>query len=93
MGGGTPIVQMKLYTAAAVPSASVPAQSCVDVKGMAAGLTASEQVLGITPPKPLGDLGLNAYAGAANSVTLPFCNPSTTAVSTPGGTYTFLDVR
>jgi hypothetical protein len=93
VGGGTPIAQMKLYTALAVPSSSVPAQSCADVKGTAAGLTSSEQVLGITPPKPLGNLGLNAYAGVANSVTLHFCNPSTTAVSTPAGTYTFLGVR
>jgi hypothetical protein len=63
------------------------------VKGNAAGLTAGEQVLGITPPKPLGNLGLNAYPGAANTVTLHFCNPSATAVSTPPGTYTFLGVR
>jgi hypothetical protein len=93
VGGGTPIAQMKIYSAAAVPSAPVPAQSCADLKGTAAGLSASEQVLGITPPKPLGNLALNAYAGAANSVILHFCNPSASAVNTPPGTYTFLGVR
>ena len=93
VGGGTPISQMKIYSATAVPSAPVPAQSCADVKGTAAGLSASEQVLGITPPKPLGNLALNAYAGAANSVILHFCNPSASGVNTPPGTYTFLGVR
>jgi hypothetical protein len=93
VGGGTPISQMKLYAAAAVPSASIPGQSCADIKGSAPGLTSSEQVLGITPPKPLGNLALNAYPTATNSVTLHFCNPSTSAVTTPPGTYTFLGVR
>ena len=93
VGSGTPIARMKLYSASAVQSVSVPAQSCVDAKGAAKGLASTEQVLGVTPPKPLGNLALNAYPGAADVVVLHFCNPSSTAVSTPAGAYTFLGVR
>jgi hypothetical protein len=93
VGGGTPISKMKVYTASAVPSISVPAQSCADAKSAVAGLAANEQVLGVTPPKALGNLAVNAYAGAANSVTLHFCNPSTGAINSPSGAYTFLGVR
>jgi hypothetical protein len=92
LGEGTPISQMKVYTAAAV-SVSIPAQSCADGKATAAGLTPTEQVLSVAPPKPLGNLSLNAYPGGANIVIMHFCNPSTSAASAPAGSYTFLGVR
>jgi hypothetical protein len=93
VGGGSALSQVKVYTTAAVPSASVPGQSCSDVKGSVAGITPGEQVLGITPPKALGNLALNAYAGGPGVVTLHFCNPSTSAVNTPSGAYVFLGVH
>lgn len=93
VGGGTPISQMKTYTSAAISSVAVPAQSCADAKVSVTGLAANEQVLGITPPKPLGNLAVNAYAGSANVLILHFCNPSTTAVNSPPGVYTFLGIR
>jgi hypothetical protein len=93
VGGGTPISRMKIFTTAAVASAPVGAQSCADVKASAADLGANDQVLGVTPPKALGNLALNAYASAANTVTLHFCNPSSAAVSTPAGQYSFLGVH
>jgi hypothetical protein len=93
VGGGSPLSQVKLYTAAIVPASPVSPQSCVDIKGAVAGLNPGEQILGITPPKPLGNLGLNAYVGAANVLTLHFCNPSSSTVSAPSGTYTFLGLR
>jgi hypothetical protein len=93
VGGGSPLSQVKVYTTAAVPSAAVPGQSCADVKGSVAGITPGEQVLGITPPKALGNVALNAYAGSSGIVILHFCNPSTSAVNTPSGAYVFLGVH
>jgi len=51
VGGGSAIAQMKMFTTAAVAATNIPAQSCVDVKGAANGLTAADQITGITPPK------------------------------------------
>lgn len=93
VGSGTLVAQMKIYTLAAVPSVSVATQSCADTKGSTAGIAANAQVLGLAPPKRLGNLAVNAYARAANVVILHFCNPSTRAVNSPPGTYTFRGVR
>lgn len=92
VGGGTPISQMKTYTVAAT-SVSVPAQACADGKASANGLNAGEQVLGLTPPRALGNLALNVYAASANVLTLHFCNPSPKPVDSPAGSYVFLGVR
>ena len=64
-----------------------------EAKGSAKGLTASDQITGITPPKALGNLALNAYASGADTVTLHFCNASGAAASVPAGAYKFLAVR
>jgi len=93
VGGGTAISQMKMFTTAALTAANVPAQSCVDVKGSAKGLTAADQITGITPPKALGNLALNAYASGADTVILHFCNASPAGASVPAGAYKFLAVR
>jgi hypothetical protein len=93
VGGGTAISQMKRFRTAPVPSTSVHAQSCVDVKATANGLTTTDQIMGITPPKAFGNLALNGYASGADTVTLHFCNPSTTPVNIPAGVYAFLGVR
>lgn len=93
VGNGTAISQMKIFHTAAIPASRVPGQSCVDVKGTADGLTAGDQVTGITPPKAMGNLALNAYASGTNTVTLHFCNASAAAESVPAGVYTFLGVR
>jgi hypothetical protein len=93
VGNGTAISQMKIFHTAAIPPSGVPGQSCVDVKGTADGLTAGDQISGITPPKPLGKLALNAYASGTNTVTLHFCNASASAESVPVGAYTFLGVH
>ena len=65
----------------------------MDVKGTANGLTTADQITGITPPKALGNLALNGYASGADTVTLHFCNPSTTPVNLPAGVYAFLGAR
>jgi hypothetical protein len=93
LGSGTPISQIKTFTTNSIADSRVSAQSCIDVSGTAAGLAASDQITGVRPPKPLGNLSLNAYASATDTVTLHFCNPSTSAVSIPRGAYSFLAVH
>jgi hypothetical protein len=63
------------------------------VNGIAAGVAVSDQITGVKPPTPLGNLSLTAYASAADTVTLHFCNPSTSAVTIPRGVYSFLAVH
>jgi len=91
VGGGTPISQMKVYFAN-VPDSSVPAQNCQDIKQSVGGLTPADLVTGITPPKSLGNLSLNAYP-APGAVTLHFCNPSASPAGIPSGRYSFLAVH
>ena len=93
LGSGTAISQMRMFTTNSISDSHVSAQSCIDVSGSAAGLAASDQITGVKPPKPLGNLSLNAYASGPDAVTLHFCNPSTSAVSIPRGMYSFLAVH
>jgi hypothetical protein len=93
VGSGTPISGIRIYKTDRLPPTAVAAQSCRDVTAAADGLTASDQVNGVTPPQPLTDLSLNAYPSGASTITLHFCNPSTSAVNTPTGSYSFLAVR
>ena len=92
LGAGTALSQMKIYIVS-VEGVPVAAQSCIDVTGTTAGLGAKDEVMGVKPPGVLGNLSLNAYAKEANSVTLHFCNASTSAAKTPAGKYSFLAVR
>jgi hypothetical protein len=71
----------------------VPAQNCVDVKATVSGLTDADQITALTPPQPLGNLSVNGYASAANTVTLHFCNPTTSSVGISPGLYSFLAVH
>jgi hypothetical protein len=93
LGSGTAISQIKIFTTNSISDSRVSAQSCIDVTGAAAGVAASDQITGVKPPKPLGNLSLTAYASGADTVTLHFCNPSTSAVTTPRGVYSFLAVH
>ena len=93
LGTGSALSQMKIFRTSIIPKTIVPAHGCLDVDGLADGVSAAEQVTGITPPSALGNLSLNAYAKAANTVTLHFCNPSTSGAEVPSGAYSFLAVH
>jgi hypothetical protein len=93
LGLGTAISQIKIFTTNSISDSRVSAQSCIDVNGIAAGVAVSDQITGVKPPTPLGNLSLTAYASAADTVTLHFCNPSTSAVTIPRGVYSFLAVH
>jgi hypothetical protein len=93
VGEGSALSRMKIYATPGIAAASVAAQSCKDVTQAVPGLTKSDLITGITPPKPLGNLSLNAYANAADTLTLHFCNPTASSVAIPSGVYSFLSVR
>jgi hypothetical protein len=93
VGEGSPLSRMKIYSTPGIAPTSVAAQSCKDVTQALRGLTKSDLITGITPPKSLGNLSLNAYASAADTLTLHFCNPTASSVSIPSGTYSFLSVH
>jgi len=93
LGNGSPLSRMKVYRVDNVPASHVHPQSCTDVSGDARGLTKSDQIAGITPPERLGNLSLNAYPADEGVILFHFCNPSTSEVTTPPGTYSFLAVR
>jgi hypothetical protein len=56
-------------------------------------LLATDRTSNITPPSALGNVSLNAYASAAGTVLLHFCNPSSSSVTPPAGVYSFLAVH
>jgi hypothetical protein len=93
VGEGSPLSRMKIYSTPGIAAANVAAQSCRDVTQTEPGLSKSDLITGITPPKPLVNLSLNAYASAADTLTLHFCNPTTSSVGIPSGVYSFLSVH
>ena len=93
LGEGSPLSRMKIYSTPAIAATNVAAQSCKDVTQAEPGLSKSDLITGITPPKPLGNLSLNAYASAPDTLTLHFCNPTTASVGIPPGVYSFLGVH
>jgi hypothetical protein len=93
LGNGSPLSQMKIYSAHNIPASRVPAQACSDVVGETKGLTKSDQIASVTPPGKLGNLSLNAYPADDGAIVLHFCNPSSVVVTAPAGVYSFLAVH
>jgi hypothetical protein len=93
VGSGSALSEIKIYTTNDIQRAAVPAQTCLDLMATVSGLSGADQITGITPPAPLGNLSLNAYPKGANTLTLHFCNPSTSSVNVPSGAYSFLAVH
>lgn len=93
IGEGSPLSSLKIYSIRNVVPANVAGQSCVDVTQTVAGLAKSDLITGITPPRSLGNLSLNAYASAVDTLTLHFCNPTASIVGIPSGAYAFLSVH
>jgi hypothetical protein len=93
VGSGTPLSQLKVYRTENVAGLKVPGQNCVDVKATVPGLTEADQITGLRPPGPLGNLSMNGYSSATDTVILHFCNPTPLLVGIPVGSYSFLGVR
>ena len=96
VGAGSALSQLKIFRTASVPKTSVPAQRCnTDVTAaIANGLTPEDKISSVTPPGPLGNLSINAYAAAGDSqLILHFCNAAMTIGNVPAGIYSFLAVH
>jgi hypothetical protein len=90
VGFGSMVSRIVYFTTGALTPASVPAQSCSDQTFTVSGLTATDNLGSIRPPASLGNLSMNGYASAVNTVLLHFCNAATTSAVPPAGAYTFL---
>ena len=93
VGDGSPLSQIRIYKVREVPEHHVSSQSCIDIVVRVDGISKSDQVAGVTPPTPLGNLSLNTYASGTDSIDLHFCNAGASEAATPSGTYSFLAVR
>ncbi|MGC1782761.1 MAG: hypothetical protein WA708_09600 [Acidobacteriaceae bacterium] len=90
IGGGSPVTHIAYYTTGTVTPAAVAAQSCSDQTFSVSGLTATDNLGSVHPPGALGNVSIDAYSSAANTLTLHFCNASAGSVVPPAGAYTFL---
>jgi hypothetical protein len=90
VGSGSTVSRIGYFTTGMVTPTAVPAQSCNDQAFTVSGLIATDNLGSIRPPAPLGNLSMNGYASAPNSLLLHFCNATTASVVPPAGAYTFL---
>lgn len=93
VGGGSAVTHVAYYSTGAITPTAVSAQSCSDETFAVTGLTTADNLGSVTPPGALGSVSVDAYASAANTVTLHFCNVSGTSVTPPTGVYAFLGMR
>jgi hypothetical protein len=94
VGSGSPLSQMKIYgTSKISATATVPAQSCLDISERVTGLVATDQIAGVKPPGTMGNLSLNLYVSAPDTAVLHFCNPGASTAKVPPGSYSFLAVH
>jgi hypothetical protein len=85
---GTAITASTVYSPNIVPTA-VPAQSCSDETFAVPGMVTTDTLSQVNPPTALGNLSVNAYPSAADTLTLHFCNASAASATPPTGVYTF----
>ncbi|MEO7005314.1 MAG: hypothetical protein ABI064_07725 [Acidobacteriaceae bacterium] len=90
VGGGSAITHAAYDSTGSITPAAVAATSCSDQTFAVSGLTAADNLGSIHPPGVLGNLSMQGYASAANTLTLHFCNVSAASVIPPAGAYTFL---
>jgi hypothetical protein len=93
LGGGTAVTAMNLYSTASITPTAVGGASCSDQTFAVTGLLTTDRVSNLTPPSALGNVSVNGYASASNTVLLHFCNPSSSSVTPPAGVYSFLAVH
>lgn len=90
VGSGSTVSRMGYFTTGTVTPSAVPGQSCNDQTFTVSGISATDNLGSIRPPASLGNLSMNGYASAANTILLHFCNAATSSVAPPAGAYTFL---
>lgn len=90
---GTMLTQMALYATASITPAAVSAASCSDQTFALQGATTADRISNIVPPAALGNVSLNGYISASETLLLHFCNPSGSRATPPAGVYSILAVR
>jgi hypothetical protein len=90
---GTMLTQMASYSTASITPAAVSAASCSDQTFPLQGVTTADRISNIGPPAALGNLSLNGYVSASNTLLLHFCNPSGSSAIPPAGVYSVLAVH
>ena len=90
VGGGSPVSHIAYYTTGSITPIAVAAQTCNDQTFTVNGLVQTDAIGSIHPAGALGNLSLEGYAGAANTLTMHFCNVSAVSIVPPAGSYTFL---
>lgn len=85
----TAITSNSFYTTGSVTPSGVGAQTCSDQTFTVSGLSTADRISSVVPPSTLGNVSLNGYASASNTVLLHFCNPSAITVTPPAGVYQF----
>lgn len=90
VGSGSTVSRIGYYTTGTVTPSAVPAQSCNDQTFTVSGLVATDNLGSIRPPASLGNLSMNGYASAVNTLLLHFCNAAPSSAVPPAGAYTFL---
>jgi hypothetical protein len=90
---GSDLSQMKIYSTSSITPTAVPATTCSDQTFALEGVTTADRVSNVTPPGTLGNISINAYILARDTLLLHFCNPSAFGVSPPRGIYSLLAVH
>ena len=90
VGGGSAVTHVSYDATAAITPAAVGAGACSDQTFAVSGLAAADDLGSIRPPAGLGNVSVDGYASAANTLTLHFCNASAASVTPPAGVYSFL---
>jgi hypothetical protein len=90
---GTMLTQMALYSTASITPVAVSAASCSDQTFPLQGVTTADRISNIVPPAALGNVSLNGYISASNTLLLHICNPSGSSATPPPGVYSILAVR
>lgn len=90
VGSSSPVNAVTFYSTGAITPASVPGASCSDQTFSVAGLQTIDNLGSISPPAALGNISINGYVSAANTLTLHLCNVSQTSATPPAGAYAFL---
>jgi hypothetical protein len=93
VGGGSTVGAINYYSTASVTPTAVAVQSCSDQSFTVSGLLTTDKLTQVTPPAALGNISVIGYVTTANSLTLHFCNPSSSSVTPPAGVYQVVDFR
>jgi len=92
-GSGSTLSQMTLYSTASIAPSAVRAASCADQTFPLKGATTADRISNLVPPAALGNVSLNGYISAPDTLLLHFCNPSGSSATPPAGVYSILAVH